>query len=295
MPDPNTSRAFCPSLQDLCAVNTAQAWCIDLIQPELSGGRTTARDLDAIAARPDATALRVSGLDQKTFELLVSRYGAQFDAIYFWKNGRIADLTPLEALPQLRLVGFYVNQRTTRLWDLRHTPHLIGLRFENFTRLHALDDLATGVALQELDFGDALWNTPVFDSLSPLAGLGSLRRLSFNARRIIDGRIEPLASLPQLEWLSFPPNLFSTTQVAWLKAHLPDSVQSHVLGPTFRLGPISNLTNGTITELDKNVLVVGRRKPALSSRRDEKRIRRYVEEFENLVRTFRADPGARPE
>ena len=110
-------RAICPSLQELCAVNTAQPWCIDLIQPELSGGRTTARDLDVIADRPDATALRVSGLDQKTFELLVTRYGSRFDAIYFWKCGRIADLTPLEALPQLRLVSFYINQRTARLWD----------------------------------------------------------------------------------------------------------------------------------------------------------------------------------
>lgn len=283
------------SLEELCAVNTAQPWCIDLMQRELSGGRTTAADLDAIAARPDATALRVSGLDQKTFELLVGRYGAQFDAIYFWKNGRIADLTPLEALPQLRLVGFYVNQRTTRLWDLRHTPHLVGLRFENFTRLHALDDLASGAALQELDFGDALWNNSVFHSLSPLAALKSLRRLSFNARRITDGRIEPLASLPQLEWLSFSPNLFSTTQVAWLRAHLPASVQSHVLGATLRLGPIRNLMDDTSTELDKNVLVVGRRKPALNAIRDEAKIRRYVEDFEALVRRFRADPGAPPD
>ena len=287
-------RAICPSLQELCAVNTAQPWCIDLIQPELSGGRTTARDLDVIADRPDATALRVSGLDQKTFELLVTRYGSQFDAIYFWKSGRIADLTPLETLPQLRLVAFYVNQRTTRLWDLRRTARLEGLQFENFTRLHALDDLETGSALQELNFGDALWNTPVFDSLSPLATLGSLKRLSFNARRINDCRIQPLASLPQLDWLAFPPNLFTTSQVAWLRARLPESVQSNVVGPLFRLGPVKNVVDGTVTELDKNVLVVGKRKPALSSRRDDARIHRYVEEFERLVQRFRDDPVAQP-
>ncbi len=194
------------------------------MQRELSGGRTRAADLDAIAARPDATALRVSGLDQKTFELLVTRYGSQFDAIYFWKSGRLPDLTPLEALPQLRFVAFYVNHRADRLWDLRRTPRLVGLQFENFTKLHVLDDLAAGTTLQELNFGDALWNTFVFDSLSPLASLTSLKRLSFNAKRITDGRIQPLASLPQLEWLFFPPNLFTTSQVAWLKAHLPGTV-----------------------------------------------------------------------
>jgi hypothetical protein len=265
------------------------------MQPELSGGRTTASDLDAIAARPDATALRVSGLDQKTFELLVARYGAQFDAICFWKSGRIADLTPLETLPQLRFVAFYLNHRTTRLWDLRRTPRLVGLQFENFTRLHALDDLGTGGTLQELNFGDALWNTSVFTSLSPLAALVSLRRLSFNARRIDDGRIEPLASLQQLDSLAFPANLFTTSQVAWLRARLPDSVQSHVLGPLFPLGPIRDLSNNTVTELDKDVIVVGKRKPALSSRRDEARIQRYVSEFERLVQKFRDDPGAQPD
>jgi hypothetical protein len=254
-----------------------------------------ASDLEAIAARPGATALRVSGLDQKTFELLVTRYGSQFDAIYFWKSARIADLTPLEALPQLRLVAFYHNQRATRLWDLRRTTGLVGLRFENFTRLHGLDDLEAGGTLQDLDFGDALWNTSVFESLSPLAALVSLRRLSFNARRINDCRIQPLASLPQLESLAFPPNLFTTSQVAWLRARLPESLQSHVLGPLFRLGPIRNLSDNTVTELDKNVLVVGRRKPALSSRRDSARIQRYVADFERLVQRFRDDPAAQPD
>jgi hypothetical protein len=283
------------SLQELCAVNTAEPWCIDLVQRELSGGRTTARDLDAIAARPDATALRVSGLDQKTFERLVSRHGSQFDAIYFWKSGRIADLTPLESLPQLRLVAFYVNQRTTRLWDFRRTPRLVGLQFENFTRLHALDDLRTAVTLEELHFGDALWNTSVYDSLSPLAALTSLRRLTFNARRLDDGRIQPLASLRSLQSLGFPANLFTTSQVAWLRARLPESVQSHVLGPLMPLGPIKNLSDNTVTELDKNVLVVGKRKPALSSRRDGARIQKYVDEFERLVQRFRDDPGAQPD
>ena len=290
-----TDRPACPSLAELCAVNTAQPWCIDLLQPELSGGRTTASDLDAIAARPEATALRVSGLDQQTFELLIHRYGSQFDAIYFWKSGRIADLTPLETLPQLRLVAFYVNQRTARLWDLRRTARLVALRFENFTRLHALDDLATGRTLQELDFGDALWNTPVFDSLSPLAALTSLRRLSFNARKITDGRIQPLASLPQLDWLGFTANLFTTPQVAWLKAHLPESVRSNVVGPLFHLGSIKNLSDGSVTELGKNVLVVGKRKPALNASRDAARIQRYVEEFDRLVQRFRDDPSAQPD
>jgi hypothetical protein len=295
MPDHNDPQAIAATLKDLCAVNTPQPWCIDLLQPELSGGKTKASELDAIAARPDATALRVSGLDQKTFELLVGKHGSQFDAIYFWKSARIADLTPLETLPRLRLVAFYHNQRATRLWDLRRTPRLVGLQFENFSRLHALDDLATGASLQELDFGHALWNTPVYESVAPLSALHSLKRLSFNAKQIDDGRIQPLASLQQLESLVFPPNLFTTSQVAWLRARLPESVQCRTLGPLFHLGPIRNLSDNTVTELDKNVLVVGKRKPALNSHRDAAKIQRYVEDFERLVQRFRDDPSAQPD
>jgi hypothetical protein len=99
---------------------------------------------------------------------------------------------------------------------------------------------------------------------------------------------------PCHSWIGWP-NLFTTSQVAWLRARLPESVQSTVLGPLFRLGPIKNVTDNTVTELDKNVLVIGKRKPALSSQRDDDRIKRYVEEFERLVQRFRDDPGAQPE
>ena len=102
-------------------------------------------------------------------------------------------------------------------------------------------------------------------------GDASLRRLSFNARKD-----------------------YATSQVAWLKARLPESVQSNVVAPLFSLGPITNLSDGTVTELDKNILVVGKRKPALNSRRDAARIQRYVEEFDGLVQRFRDDPGAQP-
>jgi hypothetical protein len=148
-----------------------------------------------------------------------------------FKCPRIADLSPLEDLPDLRLVRFFWNQRATRLWDLSRNSCLTGLRFQNFTRLHDLRDLRRGVALKELDFGDAVWSTSVFESLDPLAALDGLRSLWFNAKRIEDGRIEPIGELTGLEELDIPTNMFSTRQLAWLRARLPDSVKSRSLDP----------------------------------------------------------------
>ena len=263
---------------------------MDVTQAEIGGGKTTISDLVQIESRPGATALRISGLDQNAFETFICRYGAQFSAISFWKCPRIVDLTPLEDLAELRLVVLYWNQRTTRLWNLRRTRSLVGLQFEDFTRLRDLADLHGGENLRELVFGDAIWRTSVFDSLSPLESLSSLQRLSIAPKRITDGRIEPLASLTSVVDLWFPRNLFTTSQVAWLRAHLPPSNSSDVLAPIVHLGARA-IGEG---DQSRDVLVVGKGKPALASHKDGARIQRYVAAFEELVEEYRRDPSLPP-
>src|SRR5450755_1259233 len=134
---------------------------LNLVLSPIGGGRAAPKDLEQIAERPDATAVRISGLDQSTFELFVTKYGRQFRGIYFWKCPRITDLSPLEDLPQLTHVAYYWNQRATALWNLSATPNLRGLHIEDFTRLNTLDDIAAGSSLQELGFGNAVWVTSV--------------------------------------------------------------------------------------------------------------------------------------
>lgn len=66
---------------------------------------------------------------------------------------------------------------------------------------------------------------------------------------------------------------------------------SDVLGPIIRLGEHA-IGEGYEK---RDVLIVGKRKPFLNSHADEPRIQRDIEEFDRLVRTFRADPGAQPD
>jgi hypothetical protein len=106
----------------------------------------------------------------------------------------------------------------------------------------------------------------------------------------VDGKIEPLAHLKQLEQLSFSSNLFSTEQVAWLKAHLPDTVVSKVLNAYWTIDkPL------TIGGKDKDTVIVGKRKPILSSVADKARISRYVEGFNEMHQWYLENPEASPD
>jgi hypothetical protein len=271
------------------ATDRRPAWLAELVQPEVGGGRTTADQLRGLEEFPGATALRVSGLDQPTFERLIARHGHRFSALHFWKCPRIEDLSPLEDLPHLELAAFYWNQRARRLWNLARNPALRGLQFRDFTRLHALDDLAAGSALTEIVFGDAVWNTSVFHTLDPLAGLSGLRSLRFTAKKINDGRIQPLGQLVGLAQLNIPTNLFTTEQIAWLRARLGDGVEAPALAPFVRLEKPLEL-NGKARDL----LLVGKRKPFLNSKSDSARVNRHIAEFDRLVAQFRGHPALEP-
>jgi hypothetical protein len=255
------------------------------------GGRMTERELDVIGERPDALAVRIGGLDQAIFERFVTRYGRQFLAIDFYKCPLIADLSPLEDLPGLRLVEFFWNQRAARLWDLSQNPALTGLRFRDFNRLHDLEDLRAGAALREVGFGDGMWSKAVFESLEPLTVLGGLVSLSFSVKRIGDGRIEPVGELTGLEELDIPTNMYTTGQLAWLRARLPDSVRSRALAPVDLVK--EPFVDGRGRVLD--VRLVGKGKPFLNSVADEARIRKHVDGFWQLVDAFRRDPALRPD
>jgi hypothetical protein len=268
---------------------TKPSWFLDLAQPEIGGGRLDTAELSLIEENPHAVALRVSGLDQRTLERLVTGFGSQFEAIEFWKCPRLEDLTPLEELPQLRMVSIYWNQRSPRLWNLARTPRLSALRFEDFTRLHTLDDLRDARALEELAFGDAVWSKSTFETLEPLAALTGMRSLSLHPRRIDDGRVQPLGLLANIERLSIPSNLFTTEQIAWLRARLPPTVESAALAALIRLEKPLEF-DGKL----RDVLLVGKRKPFLNSEVDAARIQKHVRTFEAMVSAFQVDPSLEP-
>lgn len=280
------------SLLDLDNWRSRPSWLLTVDaneQPGPGADRSGGSPMEVIAENPGARALRICGLDQAAFEHLAAGYGSQFSAIIFHGCQRVADLSPLEDLPGLQLVSWEWNQKATRLWDMSRTPRLTGLKVEDFIHLRTLDDLQGCTGLEELVFGDGIASRKaVFESLEPLAALEHLRYLEFCVRRIEDGRIQPLGKLSRLQELRCPANLFTTRQLAWLRARLP-AAQSQSLDPVMPFGQVLTL-NGK----PRDVRLVGKRKPVLDSMTDQARITQHVDEFWRTVEDFRQNPALEP-
>ena len=207
------------------------AWHAEIVQREMNGGSTTESCLAVLDERPEVTALTISGLGQKTFEHLVRHHGDRLTALHLWKCPRIEDFAPIESMPGLTHLSMFWNQRVARLWNLQKTPALRGLRFEDFIKLDRLDDLSNGASLVELEFGNANFSKMVVESLEPLRSLTTLKSFSFNPKEIRDHRIQPLEALQQIQDLSFSSKLFTTEQIAWLRARLPAAPRLESLEP----------------------------------------------------------------
>lgn len=262
---------------------------INLIERDISGGRISKSTIDSLENTKDEHVLTVSGLKQDTFEYLIHNHGHRFRTINFWKCPLVEDFSPIESLPNIEFISYFWNQRVTRLWNFGKTPKLKGFAFDDFTRMHTLLDLENAGSLEELEFGNKIWVKYKLETLEPISKLTQLKRLVFSANKIEDGRIEPLAVLSNLESLSFPANLFTTEQVAWLKSKLPESIDSKMLNSYWTIDkPLE------ISGKQKNTFIVGKRKPFLDSVIDKKRIDKYAKAFNERVEWFKNNPDKLP-
>lgn len=131
---------------------------IDLRQKDVGGGKITKEQIDAIKKYPNAKSIIISGLEQKTFEYFISKYGNQFQAMSFWKNKGVEDLSLLSELDNIEFITYFFNQKATKLWDMRNNKALKGLEIDDFTRLYAIDEIEYAPALEVFNIGNAVWS-----------------------------------------------------------------------------------------------------------------------------------------
>jgi hypothetical protein len=156
--------------------------------------------------------------------------------------------------------------------------------------MHDISQISYSPSLEELYFGDRVWTKYILNTLDPLIKCNSLKNLSFSAKKIIDRKIEPIAYLDKLEELTFPTNLFTTEQVAWLKAHLPTKINSKIL-MAYRTIDKPIQINGK----NKDTFIVGKRKPFLDSIQDKNKVEMYVGQFNEMHKWFLDNLEASPE
>lgn len=244
---------------------------------DITGGYITRDEIDLIEAWEGVERVMISGLKQDTFDYFVQHHAHKFKAILFWKNKLVEDWSSLSTLKDVEFIGYFHNQRITKMWDMTGNHALKGLSISDFTRLHSLDGIQKAPALERLHFGDAVWPASVLDDLKPLEG-SRLKEFTFSGKKIKDEDISVFTTMPNLEVMNSPTNHYTTEQLAWLVAKLP-----HVEGYTLK--PYIQLENRD----EKDVLICGKRKPFLSSGKDAAKIQKYADKFEELVRQYKEE------
>lgn len=184
---------------------------------------------------------------------------------------RCTNLSALGSLASLEKLDLDWNTKIEKLWDMSKLTSLKYLHINDFSKLHDVSAIARLPQLTELTLSGGMWNKLSLDSVKPLANLTSLKTLDLGNIEIKDeGSILPLSSLRQLDTLTIP-SRFPTEEIARLSIELPNTKCEF-------FAPYVKVNFGD----DKDILIVGKGKPRLSSKRDMKRIEKYVAEFKSF-------------
>ncbi len=223
----------------------------------------------------DAEILEIIGMNQKSLEHFAQHYGKSYRYLNFFHCQLIRDFSPLADLASLERVDIGWNIRADRLWDMTQNRKLHTLRLVDARRMIQNPvGLKTAPNLQNLFLaGDNL----KLESMELFAGMPALRHLGFHGVKLLDSRMDALATLPRLERFDFDPGMLTTEEIAWIVAKYP-----HLIGES--LCPYTSNHCGM-----SDIRICGYRKPGLNLPKGQKRLDKYVAEFNALVEQYRRE------
>ena len=255
---------------------------INLVQKEVDGGSVSVEQIDdAMCNNPNARSIVISGLKQDAFEYFIKKYGQQFEAISFWKNKSVEDLSPLGKLNGVKFINWFFNQRAVSLWDMRENKALTGLSIYDFSRLHNIKEIETAPNLEYFGLGDQVWAGMVIDSLAPVANTG-IKHFEWCGKTVSDNDYKCLTK-GNIEVLDINPTRFTLDELTDLLALFPESLSGSITKPyiTGSVGSLGSSEQTTYYYLCKNkkVCVAGK---------DDERFRKYLNDFETLLKKKRS-------
>ena len=204
----------------------------------------------------------------------------EVDAVQF-SEMRVENLDVLRRLGELQHLGITWNTKLEDLSFLHNHPNLKSLILSDTPKVSDLTPISSLTHLLSLEISGGIWNKNRAVSLAPITSLASLESLTLLNIKVDDGSLAPIAQLNTLQRLSLS-NQFKTEEYAYLKTRLTET-ECKMFAPYVELqSPIEN----------KDVMVVGSRKPFLNSQADAERLARYVEKFEAMVRQFALERNA---
>ncbi len=141
--------------------------------------------------------------------------------------------------------------------------------------LEDIDQLTLAQQIRNLVLGGGHNKALKIKTLKPLASLTNLNYLGLTNLKVEDESLQPLAELKNLEELEIS-NQFETSEYAWLASRL-NNTKCRMFQATNPCS-IVGIDNKTVSD----TMVTGKRKPFLLSTKDQKKIEKYIAQFEQL-------------
>ena len=253
---------------------------VNLVQKEVGGGTITVEQIDMIRNFPDAKSIIISGLKQDTFEYFVNTYVRQFQAITFWKNKAVSDLSALSSLEDVEYISYFFNQKASKLWDMSNNKKLVGLSISDFSKLHALDGIEKACNLESLYVHNRVEARMEIESLKPIVNTG-IKYFLWGGKRVLDNDFGCLAN-SKIEELDISPMQFTMLELAQLLALFPETLKGSITQP---------YTSGGVKDKDgyTEYFFLCKGKRTCVKGKDDARFASYLKEFESLLKQCRED------
>jgi len=222
--------------------------------------------------------LRICGMNQESLEHFVHYYGKTYRYLSFFKCQLIQDFSPLEDLEKLEEVSVYWNIRSDKLWNMARNTALHTLSISDAKRMTSKPELLkTSKTLERVFFCGSMFNNYDLDALDCFSGMPKLKHIFLSNIRLLNKQMDVLNTLPSLERFDFDPGMLTTEQIAWIVAKHPHLSGESLCAYTKEVASLND------------VRVCGFRKPSLDLPQHQKRLDKYVAQFEALVEKYRKE------
>ncbi len=222
--------------------------------------------------------LEICGMTQEGLEYFVKHYGKTYRYLNFFHCQTIKDFSPLEDMKNLESVNIDWNNKAESLWDLSRNPKLKRIGISDAKKLtYKLNLLNTSKTLEKIFIRGDIFNSTPMESLNSLAGISTLKTLQLYCVKAENHDVSFLKTLPNLEIFNFPAGMFTTEEIAKMVAYYP------------------NLKGSSLCAYNKedailnDVRICGYRKPSLDLPKDQKRLDKYILQFEALVEKYKSE------
>lgn len=223
--------------------------------------------------------LEICGMNQQSLEYFVQHYAKTYRYLSFFKCQLIQDFSPLEDFPNLEEVSLYWNIRADKLWNFGRNESLRTISISDAKRMTMKPDLLkTSKVMENVFFSGSVFNNYSMESLECFSGMPALKYLSLNSIRLNDKNMDVLKSLPALERFDFDAGMLTTEEIAWIVAKYP------------KLSGKCLCAYNKEDALLNDVRICGFRKPGLDLPEHQKRLDKYVAQFNALVEKYRNEP-----